>query len=158
MNRPASRLALPRLATLGLVVAVLAGCAPRLSPPYRDYEVRAELAADALTRQLDAAAVEAGWTTVASEDPRVISTTARSVSQGLLSRTSAALDLVPLDGGFVRVYVWAEKRSILGGRSKVFALNGSLRESVLGSITQALASRGLVALDAPRERDEDATD
>ena len=153
MNRPASRLAL-----LGVAAALLAGCAPRLTPPYRDYEVRAELADEALTRQLDAAAREAGWTPVRSNDPRVVSTEAQPVSEGLLSRTSAALDLVPLDGGFVRVYVRAEKRSVLGGRAKVFALDGDLRASVLGPISDALASRGLVALGTARDRDEDATD
>ena len=153
MNRP-----VVRLARLGLAAALLAGCAPRLSPPYRDYEVRSELADAALTRQLEEAAREAGWATVASDDPRVVSTAAQPVSEGLLSRTSAALDLVPLDGGFVRVYVRAETRGVLGGRSKVFALDGRLRASILGPISEALAARGLQALGTPQDRDEDATD
>ncbi len=73
-------------------------------------------------------------------------------------RTEAALDLVPLDGGFVRVYVRAQKRSLLGGRGKVFALDGRLRRVVLRDLTEALEAQGLVPLDAPRERDEEATD
>ena len=51
------------------------------------------------------------------------------VAVGLGSRTEATLDLVPLDGRFVRVYVRAEKRSWLSGRSKVYALDGDLRQS-----------------------------
>jgi len=143
---------------LALAISLLAGCAPTLSPPYRDYEVRAEVSGDSLTRQLADAATEAGWTTVPAESPRVISTAPKPVGQSLFSTSTAALDLVPLDGGFVRIYVRAEKRSVLGGRSKVFALNGAMRESVLGPISAALADRGLVALGTPRDRDEDATE
>lgn len=142
----------------GLALLLLGGCSPRLSPPYRDYEVRTEVAEEALTRQLEEAATDAGWTTVPAETPRMVSTASRPIRAGLLSRTSAAIDLVPLDGGFVRVYVRAEKRSLLGGRSKVFALDGALRQSVLGPISASLAERGLVALGTPRDRDEDATE
>ena len=146
---------MPRALPLALLVA-LAACAPRMAPPYRDYEVRTE-AAD-LTAALQEAAVAAGWTLAPSEDPAVVSTEPREVGSGFASRTEAAVDLVPLDGGFVRVYVRAEKRSFLGGRSKVYALDGDLREAVLGDLSEALRQRGLVPLGTPRDRDEDATE
>ena len=139
-----------------LAALALAACAPRLSPPYRDYEVRAE--APDVTPLLREAAEAAGWALAASLDPAVVTTAPREVATGLGSRTEAALDLVPLDGGYVRVYVRAEKRSWLGGRSKVYALDGDLRQSVLGPLSQALSDRGLVPLGTPRDRDEDATD
>ena len=155
-----------------LAVAALAGCASAPTPPYRDYEVRALPAGSpvtgdtTLTARLRSAAVAAGWTPVPSLAPGVVTTAARPISGGL-SRTTAALDLVPVDdrsdiGGaraqFVRVVVRAEKRSFLGGRTKVYSLNGGLRQTLLAPITEALAARGLVALGAPRDRDEDATD
>ena len=66
---------------------------------------------------------------------------------------------MPLDGGFVRVYVRAERRStIFGGRSKVYALDAGLRSSALAELTDALRQRGLVPLGTPRDRDEDATE
>lgn len=139
-----------------LALVLIAGCAPRLSPPYRDYEVRTE-AAD-LTARLADAVEAAGWTLAPSPTPAIVTTRPRRVASGLTSHTDAALELVPLDGGFVRVYVRAERRSMLGGRSKVYALDGGLRQSVLGPLSEALAARGLVALGTPRERDEDATD
>jgi len=144
-----------RLALLVLAVA-LAGCAPRLSPPYRDYEVRTE-AVD-LTSRLREAATEAGWELADSTDPAIVSTAPRRVATGLASHTEAGIELVPLAGGYVRVYVRAERRSILGGRSKVYALDSELRQSVLGPISEALRSRGLVPLGTPRDRDEDATE
>ena len=134
-------------------------CAPRLSPPYRDYGIR-EAAPDSsdLQRQLRAAVLEAGWEIDPSPSPAIVSTKNRRVSQGFLSTTDAALDLVPLDGEYVRVYVRAEKRSFLGGRSKVYALSPGLRHSVLSPLSDALERRGLVALGTPRDRDEDATE
>ncbi|MEM6287931.1 MAG: hypothetical protein AAF845_12310 [Bacteroidota bacterium] len=148
---------LPLLALIGAV-----GCAPRLSPPYSDYEVRlgadSTLAASALATRLTEAATEAGWEIVPAHAAGMVSTASRPVGDGLASRTEAALDLVPLDGGFVRVYVRAERRSFLGGRSKVYALTPGLREAVLGPLTAALRERGLVVLGTPRDRDEDATE
>jgi hypothetical protein len=116
---------------------------------------------------LQAAAEAAGWDTVPSLSPGVVTTASRPVGGGTLSRTTAALDLVPVsdrrtpDGEaarFVRVVVRAERRSFLFGRSKVYALDGRLREALLAPISEALAARGLVALGTPRDRDEDATD
>ncbi|WP_412068564.1 hypothetical protein [Rubrivirga sp. IMCC43871] len=145
-----------RAAALLLLAATLAACAPRLSPPYRDYEIRAT--EPDVTARLREAVAAAGWTLAESLDPAIVTTASRDVGAGLTSSTSAALDLVPLDGGFIRVYVRAERRSILGGRSKVYALDGPMRQRILGPLSEALAERGLVPLGTPRDRDEDATD
>lgn len=144
-----------RLAALLLCLG-LAACTPRLSPTYRDFEVRAAPAeADTLVEaRLSRAVTAAGWTLAPADAPGMVTTERRAVG----GRTEAALDLVPLDGGFVRVYVRAQKRSLLGGRGKVFALDGRLRRVVLRDLTEALEAQGLVPLDAPRERDEEATD
>ncbi len=136
----------------------LAACTPRLSPPYRDYEVREVAPDSSLYQHLRAAAMEAGWVIIPSSTPPVVSTEPRHVAEGFLSTTEAALDLVPLDGGYVRIYVRAEKRSVLGGRSKVYALSPGLRRSALAPLSDALERRGLVALGTPRDRDEDATE
>lgn len=145
-----------RLAALALLLALTA-CAPRFSPPYRDYEVRTDEAD--VTEHLREAAEAAGWTLAAPVDSAVVSTAPRRVDTGLFSKTDAALDLVPLDGGFVRVYVRGERRSLIfGGRTKVYALDGALRQAVLGPLSEALSERGLVPLGTPRDRDEDATE
>ena len=162
-----------RAALLLSLVALTSACASTPTPTYRDYEVRARPASLAesdttLTGRLYSAVVAAGWTPVPSLSPGIVTTAPRAVS-GAFSRTTASLDLVPVDGGrasedaggrarFVRVVVRAERRSVLGGRSKVYALDGRLREQLLGPLTEALAARGLVALGTPRDRDEDATD
>ena len=138
------------LAALGL-----AACAPTLSPTYRDFEVRAApTTADTLLDARLRRAIQAtDWKIAPSEAPGVVSTQPRNVG----GRTEAALDLVPLDGDFVRVYVRARKRSLLGGRGKVYALDGRLRRVVLASLTEALEAEGLVPVGTPRDRDEEAT-
>ena len=147
----------------------LAACASVPAPTYRDFEVRAFPSGTtspdtSLTARLTAAATAAGWQTATAATPGTVTTTSRPVPGGFFSRTTARLDFVPLNAGpmhgarYVRVIVRAERRSFLGGRSKVYALDDGTRRELLGPIGEALAARGLVALGTPRDRDEDATD
>lgn len=145
----------------------LAACASVPTPTYRDFEVRTAPATSAdtsLVARLASAATAAGWQPEPPRTPGTVTTASRPVPGGFLSSTTARLDLVPLNAGtahgarYVRVVVRAERRSFLGGRSKVYALDGGTRRALLGPLTEALAERGLVALGTPRDRDEDATD
>ena len=137
----------------------VSGCAPSLAPAYRDYRIPQEDAAGAsLHADLRAALAESGWEEVTSDVDNVLSTAPRRVDTGVFSRTDASLDLAPLNGRFVRIYVHAVRRNVFGSRTKQPFLSRGLREKALGSLTEALAARGLAALDAPRERDEEATD
>ncbi len=155
-----------RLLSLAALLA-LAACASVPTPTYRDFEVRAAPGATAdtsLTARLGAAAAAAGWTAEVPDPTGIVTTAPRPVPGGLFARTTARLDLMPLNAGsdhgarFVRVIVRAERRSFLGGRTKVYALDGGTQRALLGPISEALAERGLVALGTPRDRDEDATD
>ena len=151
---------------ISLALLGVSACSSVPTPTYRDYEVRTQPAPSdsVLTASLRLSAEAAGWTLAPQRAPGMVTTVMRPVPGGTLSRTTAALDLVPLNAGasqgarYVRVVVRAEQRSALGGRSKVYALDGRLRDALLGPIGEALAARGLVALGTPRDRDEDATD
>ena len=114
--------------------------------------------AGSLEARLREALAEAGWEETEPDAPNVISTEPRRVDTSVFSHVDASLDLAPLGGGFVRVYVHAIRRNVFGSRSKMPYLSPGLRRAALEDITEALASRGLTALDAARERDEDATD
>ena len=155
-----------------LLALAASGCAPSIAPIYRDYRIPPEAQAtpeasgEMTTGEIDpelearllAALEEAGWSVAASDVSTVLSTDVRPISTGAFSRVEASLDLAPLNGRFVRVYVHAVRRNVLGGRSKLPYLSRGLRERALAEITASLAARGLAALDAPRERDEEATD
>ena len=139
-----------------LLAIGLAACTPRLSPAYRDFAVRrAPPAADTLLdARLRRALTASDWLLAPQETPHVLSTEPRDVG----GRVQAALDLVPVDGGFVRVYVRASKGRLFGGRGKVYALDERLRRVVLADLSEALEVEGLFPLGAPRERDEEATE
>lgn len=139
-----------------LLGVALSGCAPRLVPPFADFASPSGALAPS-NDVLEAALAEAGWSLAPSASPPVISSAPRPIGSGLFSQTTAALDLLPLSGGTVRVLVRAERRSVLGGRTKIFALTPALQEAMLGSIRDALRSRGLVPLVEARRRDEEAT-
>lgn len=151
-----------RLAPLA-VLLVAAGCAPSIAPTYRDYRVPDALeraAADerSLEDELRAALADAGWTEAEADAPNVITTELRRIDSGLFSHVDAMLDLAPVGGPYVRVYVHAFRTNVFGARSKQPYLSPGLRRAALGDLTDALSRRGLVALDQPRERDEDATE
>ncbi len=134
---------------------LLVACAPRLTPPYRDFRVGAP--DPTLTTLVREAAVEAGWSLDVAPASSVV-TTAPRVLGGTLTPTTARLEIVPMSGDVVRVWVRGEARGLIGGRTKLFALSPSLRERALGTLTDALVARGLRPLDAPADRDEDAID
>ncbi len=146
---------------LVLLCVALAACAPRLSPPYRDFEERSSVTqidslGDVSVRLADAVR-EAGWAIGPPQAPGFVTTEPRFFTHGLFGRTTAVLDLVPLNGGFIRVYVRAESKGLLGGRTKVFALNSDLRHLILGPISESLTKRRMVPLGTPKDRDEEAT-
>lgn len=153
-----------RFLLLAFLTVSLAACSSVPSPTYRDFEVRAVPADSSLSVRLRRAATAAGWTVAGETAQGVVSTAPRPVPGGVLGSTTAAISLTPLNAGpahgarYVRVTVRAEQRGVLGGRSKVYALDGRLREALLGPVGAALAAEGLVALGTPRDRDEDAAD
>lgn len=134
---------------------LLSACAPRLTPPYRDFRIASP--DSSLHGRLRAAAVEAGWTLADAPSAAVVTTEPRAVG-GSVSPTTAVVEMVPLSGDVVRVWVRGETRGLLGGRTKLYALTPTLRDRTLGALSDALAARGLQALDTPGDRDEEATD
>lgn len=147
--------ATPAVRLLLVLVVLLSACAPRLSPPYRDFRVASP--DSALADRLREAAVEAGWSLSPGPTTAVVTTAPRAVGASM-SPTTAVLEMVPMSGDVVRVWVRGETRGLLGGRTKLYALTPTLRERTLSELSDALAARGLRALDAPHVRDEETTD
>lgn len=142
-----------------LVLAGVAGCAPSIAPLYRDYRIGLTATADdaeALRARVRTALAEAGWTPAEGLVPGVVATQPRPMGQGLFSRTEVTLDVTPIGGQHVRVFFHPYRRYVTGGRSKVGFLGDGLRRRLVPPLNEALARQGLVALDTPRERDEEA--
>lgn len=151
---------LPYSLALLVVLAGAVGCAPSIAPLYRDYRIGPAATADApeaLRARVRAALVEAGWTPAEGLVPGVVATQPRPMGQGLFSRTEVSLDVTPIGGRHVRVFFHPYRRYLTGGRSKIGFLGDGLRRRLVPPLNEALARQGLVALDTPRERDEEAT-
>lgn len=146
-----------RLAPFVCLAALLAaGCAPTLSPLYRDYEARR---AEVPVEERIADALEtAGWTLRPADAPNAVATEPRRVSNWGLYRVVVHLEAVPVGDDHVRLYVHPYRRFFTGGRSKIPFLNGRLRRQLVGDLNEAFAAHDLQPLGTSVQRDREATD
>ena len=155
--------------TLALLLCGLlfAGCAPSISPLYRDYEVeRAPLASAESERgsetpvleRLRAALGEAGWTEGDAASTNVVSTESRIFGDWGLWRVLVSLDAILVGERHVRVQIHPVRRYVTGGRSKIGYLGRGLRGAILPDLNSALEAHGFYPVGTPRERDEEQTE
>ena len=150
------RLAFPLL--LFLLVAA-AGCAPSITPLYRDFEPEIHpiaSAPDSVRADVRAALADAGWTVGQPSVNGFVTTEERVLGERLLYRVVASLDVALIGDRAVRVYIHPYRRSFTGSRSKLGFLSGAMERDILPNLRAAFASHGLVALGTARERDEEA--
>lgn len=161
---------MPRRAFLALCLTVLlVGCAPSLSPLYRDYDVEptpSSISADDAERsreevaggiydRIRAALADAGWDEAASAAPNVVSTEPRQLSNWGIYRVVVSLDVVPVGEQHVRVLFHPARVYFTGGRSKIPYLGSGLRSALLPDLNEAFEAQGLYPIGTPRERDEE---
>jgi len=138
-----------------LLVLLLGGCAPAISPLYRDYayedgrEPGRTVEHLAVGRALEAA----GWTTRPGPAETVWATEPRTFRQWGLYRVEVELEVAPVSGPYVRVLVHPYRRYFTGGRSKIPYLRRGLARAVLEPLTEALEAEGLAFLGTARQRD-----
>ena len=144
-----------RLALALLLGLLFAGCAPSVSPLYRDYEeVRADTVEDDLHARVRDALEDAGWQQAPAPAPNVVSTAERTLSNWGLYRIVVSLDVVPLDQGFIRVQFHPRRVYFTGGQTKLAYLDSGLRRTLLPPLNEAFEKHGLIALETARRRDE----
>ncbi|MDX1439114.1 MAG: hypothetical protein R3284_04350 [Rubricoccaceae bacterium] len=139
--------------------AFIWGCAPSVTPLYRDYEVNeshptAQNEADVYDR-IRTALEEAGWTETEADVPNVVSTEPRWSSSWAIFRIEVSLDVVPIGDEHVRILFHPTRHSILGGRTKIPYLDGGMRRRYLEDLNEAFAAQGFEVLGTAKERDEE---
>lgn len=145
-----------------LIIALLlfaGGCAPSVSPLYRDFEVNnafstSEAETDVYDR-IRLALTEAGWNEAEADVPNVVSTEPRWSSSWGIFRTEVTLDVAPIGEEHVRIIFHPVRHSLLGGRTKIPYLDGGMRRRYLGDLNEAFAAQGFEVLGTARERDEE---
>jgi hypothetical protein len=152
------------------------GCAPSVSPLYRDYDVvtppdagtesasigrnaettsGAKLAGQDVYARIRVALADAGWVERPPVAPNAISTEPRQLSNWGLYRVLVSLDVVPVGDRHVRVFFHPVRRYFTGSRSKIFHLDGAMQRALLTELNATFEVQGLYPIGTPRERDED---
>ena len=123
-----------------LTALVLAGCAPRLAPLYRDYRAPDSLGLARAQRALGTA----GWALRPAPPEGTLATTTRTGSEFGLYRTHLSVEVLPLHGGIVRVLFDPVRRFAWGDRTHIPYLPGGLSRTFVPSLDRALRAEGLI--------------
>ncbi len=123
---------------LPLGALLIAGCAPRLAPLYRDYRAPDTLALGAAQRAL----ATAGWALAPSPPAGTLATDLRTGSDFGLYRMHLRVEVLPLDSGLVRVLFDPVRRFAWGERSHMPYLPGGLSRTYVAPLEQALKAQG----------------
>ena len=141
---------------LGAAVAilfVLPGCAPSLSPLYRDYEM-GQSDSTSVDGRIVAALKDAGWDTVATSVPNAIATEEKVLSNWGLYKVTASLEVTPLGQDHVRVFIHPYRRYVVGGKGKIPFLTRRIRSQFLPELNDAFEGQGFAIAGTPFERDD----
>lgn len=149
---------MPRSPRLYIAVFTLAllwtGCAPSLSPLYRDYSTPAIETEAAVRDSIRHALIEAGWQVTAAKSSQHLTTEPKTFSNWGIYKTIASLEVVPTGTEHVRLYIHPFRRYFTGGQTKIMYLPSSLEEEIVPALNTALEERGLKIAGTPFERDD----
>jgi hypothetical protein len=159
MNHFSSRVRLDRIVVCLLLAGVLAGCSPRLSPLYRDYEVTAEkgMSDQDVFFRADKALKASGWAPVEGITANVLATESRQFREWGLYRIEVDLEIAPVGGDYVRLLIHPYRVYFTGKKSKIPYLRGSLARSVLKELNVEFEAEGLRFIGTAQSRDKEAT-
>ena len=145
-----------------LMVLLLSGCSPRLSPLYRDYEVTATAPAGAdedravILDTIREGLIDAGWTPRDGVTDNVVATESRAFRQWGLYAIEVELEVAPVGGDYVRLLVHPYRIYFTGAKRKIPYLRASLARPVLKDLHAAMEERGLKHIGTAQTRDGQA--
>ncbi len=143
-----------RIPLLALALLLASGCAPKLTPLYRDFS---DKTADAeIYARIERALEAAEWTVVDGVTNNVVATAPRTFRSWGVYSVEVELEIAPLAGDYVRVLVHPYRLFFQGTRRKVPYLRKSLAHSAMKELTAAFEAEGLTAAGTAEERDEQA--
>jgi len=155
-----------RFTALIALLVLLTGCSPRLSPLYRDYEVKPGEAAELATMPDDHSDVmdrirkgleTAGWKESESVTPNVVTSESRKFREWGVYAIEVELEVAPVGGNYVRLFVHPYRIYFTGAKRKIPYLRGSLARSVLKDLHEAFEEQGLEHIGTAQTRDRRAS-
>lgn len=145
-----------------MLVVVGSGCAPSLTPLYRDFEQAEPVPAVQSTatgtelERIDRALRAVGWKPRPGVVEGFLATDPRTFRDWGFYSVEVDLEVLPLAGEYVRVLIHPYRRFIVGGRRKIPYLKTGLAEDVVRDLAVAMAAEGLTLVGTATERDRAA--
>lgn len=159
-----------RWVTIIALLILVSGCSPRLSPLYRDYEVKADEAqaeVEAATmpdddhaevmERIKAGLNASGWTVADAVTSNVIAAEPRKFREWGFYSIEVDLEVAPVGGNYVRLFIHPYRIYFTGAKRKIPYLRGSLARSVLKDLHEAFEAQGLEHIGTAQTRDRRAT-
>ncbi len=137
---------------------LLSGCSPRLSPLYRDYELKPQPGvsdSEVLTR-IDRGLLASGWHPIDGPTDNVLATEPRQFREWGIYRIEVDLEVAPVGGDYVRMLIHPYRVFFTGKRSKIPYLRGSLARSVLRDLQVSFEEEGLTSIGTAESRNKAA--
>lgn len=142
----------PHVWVAAALAFALTGCAPSISPLYRDYDVRAN--GEDVRQRIREALAATRWEVVETDTPHVISTDTVTVRRWGLYSVEVTLEVAPIGDDYVRVFIHPYRHYFTGTRRKMRYFKRRLRRSILPELQEAFAGQGLIAIGSSQERDK----
>lgn len=137
---------------LSLLIFVASGCAPSLSPLYRDFAVPASDSLSVDTRIAHALA-DAGWEIADTSTPQAVTTKERTISHWGIYHVDVSLEIVPVGPDHVRVLFHPYRKFFTGNRSKIPYMAKRVQRRTMPQIARALEAQGLSYRATASQRD-----
>ena len=134
---------------------LVSGCAPSLSPLYRDYEDE-KSAGDDVYARIERALQNADWELAEATTDNVVATRPRTIRSWGIYSVEVELEVVPLAGDHVRVFVNPYRHFFQGTRRKVAYVRTSWARSAVKDLTETLDEEGLAFRGTAQSRDKAA--
>jgi len=137
-----------KLASFTLALLFVGGCGHTLSPLYEDYRVDNDRTdGQDILALIEYAVIDAGWTLDEPDAPNVVSTSEATVTHWGLYKVVVSIDVAPINGTHVRVFVHPYRVYIWGSRSKMPYMSGRIRNFVIPELTETLSNQGILDAD-----------
>lgn len=141
-----------------LAAFLAAGCSPKISPLYRDYEIAAgqDSADEVVLDRIEQGLQAAGWSLAEPVTDNIVATDERSFRTWGLYSVQVSLEVAPIGGDYVRLMIHPYRQYAWGTKSKIPYLRGGLARSVLSDLHDSFEEQGLEFIGTRESRDRAA--
>jgi len=145
-----------------MVLLVVSGCTPRLTPLYRDYDVVSDTVdsvdtPDAeLIQRIERSLEAASWKLVDGATDNVVATAPRTFRRWFIYDVEVEMEILPMGGEYVRMLINPYRVFFTGKRRQIPYLRRSLARSAFRDLNKAFEAEGLVLVGTAQSRDKEA--